>query len=268
MKKRAAVWGVLIGLLAGLGVTGPTQAQAAVSFPADLGFTGTVAPVEGNATLPDFGAWVIRHNLGPKIANGWITTETWAPSGTRLYGIRPSSDCQVNAAKTYRKCRTFGQIWLDGHDNQPAEGLRILIALTLVSKSILTCGKIKISYAEDPNPANNVAYFRVTKGGQPTTCFPKPKPVVKPKPSPSAKASSQASAAPSLSPSVTVPPSDLPTDPSASDLPAVLVADPAGTGFGSTVVIGAGALLIVLGGGILWLVRRRREAHIADISRE
>ncbi|NUT32256.1 MAG: hypothetical protein HOV79_04180 [Hamadaea sp.] len=245
MSRAAAV------LLAGLAVAAtaalPLMARPAPAVAAapraDLAIA--TSPVAGKVGQAVDVKYVIRNN-GPNavLPLSWVV-DVVAPAGTQIVNAGTAA-CEVVTAGRHLRCRYgFGL----------ASGDRKSLTVRVRVENVPTgCGRLALTYSDDPRPGNNTANIRITVDGLPASCA-----VASRSPSPSPKPSrTRASASPSPTSSEPAEPTEDET--SAEETYAPLTPsggeDGGGLGLGSILVIGGGAVLVALGGLLVWRLLR------------
>ncbi|NUT19417.1 MAG: DUF11 domain-containing protein [Hamadaea sp.] len=237
MWMRRVLAAVAVALVAGL-ATGAATAYAAPTT-ADLAVAA--AGVTGRVGQAVDVRYTVRNN-GP---NGVLsyTVDLAAPPGTRIVSTGGGL-CQP-ATGTHVKC-TYGAL---------ASGARRQLTLRLrIDSAPTSCGALSVGYADDPRPGNNRAGIRVVVDGQPRNCSGT---VTSPTPKPT---KSRVSPTPTDEPTVDVTgAADETTGTEDSPQPQTLPQDTVdgGLGLGSFLVIGGGAVLVSLGGVLLWWMLRK-----------
>lgn len=251
-----------------------TPAAADNNDPTDLGITGSVTSLDGY-TYPTFILLKFSlHNYGPNTINATRTTEIWAPGGTTIRSVPRDNTCTV-LSSTHIRCTTFGMNYVDGHNSTPTTGMPGTLEVLIKDPSkVWTCGKITVTYANDPDHSNDTGYLRLTQHGQPSSCSakkPSPKPSPKPAPKPqtstvkavalpSSTAGADVSPTPGLmseEPQPSLSESSAATDPVTNASPVTeLAGDSSGAGIGTIMAFIAGLCLVLIGAGLVWWRRR------------
>ncbi|NUO57161.1 MAG: hypothetical protein HOV78_10880 [Hamadaea sp.] len=248
MWMRRVLAAAAAALVAGL-ATGAATAYAAPTT-ADLGVSASA--VTGRVGQAVDVRYVLRNNGPQSAAPLTYTVHITAPPGTRIVSTG-GGVCQP-ATGTQARC-VYSAALADGARRQLTLRLRIDSAPT-------GCGAVAISYADDPRPGNNSAAVRVAVDGRPRTCSgtgtsPTPKPT-----------KSKVSPTPTDEPTVDV--TDEAAEETATDSPQpqVMPRDTVGgLGLGSVLVIGGGAVLVSLGGVLLWwMLRKDPEDDLDDTT--
>jgi hypothetical protein len=232
--------GLAAVLVAWLMIGGGTAVAAAPK--ADLAIA--TAPAAGTVGLAVDVRYVLRNNGPQAVAALSFAVDILAPHGTQI--ISPGGgSCQVITPGEQLRCRYGFQL---------AAGERHALALRLKIVTAPTgCGRVALTYANDPRPVNNAANVRVTVDGKPGSCAATTSPSASPKPS---RTKASASATPTAE--VT---EGLPADSTEAELTAAPQAGSddigGGTSFGSVLVIGGGVILVGLGGLLIWRMLRK-----------
>jgi hypothetical protein len=241
-RTLAGLAGVLVvwlGIGGGSALAAVPKADLAIGVSTSAGIVGQSVDVR----------YVIRNNGPGLVAPFTFVLDIVAPRGTQIISAGGGA-CEAVVAGEHLRCR-FGF--------QLASGERHALALRLkVVTAPSGCGRMGLAYGNDPRPANNVANVRVTVDGKPGNCTATSSPTPKP-------TRTKASATPSPSFDATQEPavdqtSEQPTPVVGADVDDV----GGGTSLGSILVIGGGAILVGLGGLLIWRMLRKEPEDDVD----
>lgn len=240
MWMSRVVAALLAGLAAAAAVAFSSAAQAAAPR-ADLAIAASA--VGGKVGQGVDVRYVIRNN-GPEtvLPLSWVV-DVVAPAGTRIVNTGAAA-CEVVTTGSHLRCRY--PVTVKSGDRLNAT-FRVRI-----DKAPTGCGRLALTYSDDPRPGNNAANVRVTVDGLPANC------AATATKSPSPKASRSRTASPSASPSEVVEPGALETSDEVTAAPPVAAGaeGDSGMGLGGMLVIGGGAILVALGGLLVWRLLR------------
>lgn len=268
MRLRQVLCAATAGMASMMIAAGPAAAAVPKADIAVKIQSSGHAPVGGTAMIV-----TELHNYGPNATlGGTLWVEINAPGGTvfapdtanRLGG----PGCSWITANRHVRCTITGMIYPDDDNPSGVYSFSTTWYKFVVKSRCTTAGRISYKYGNDPKLSNNSTALRVSVDGVgPASCTtpkPSPKPSTSPKPSPSSSASASLS-----------PPAVVTTDPSvsgvlaATDTPSPdpvteLAGDADSAGPGATLAVVGGVAALIVGGGLLWRLRRRPEEQTAE----
>ncbi|WP_027341921.1 hypothetical protein [Hamadaea tsunoensis] len=253
LRRLAAGWAaVFVALLAAWIMAAPARADVPKAD-LSLSASGKNGDVGESVEIK----FVVR-NAGPGMAApGAWSLDIAAPDGTQFAGggsVAQGGQC-VNASRGHLRC-TYAYPLLRGDRREMTLNLRI-------NAQPQTCGAMIVNYSNDPRPSNNGVNLRVTVGGQPRNCAAAARSA---SPSPKSSPSRKASPTPEATEAVV---DQVETTSTTESAPALAGASTdtggGGLGIGSVLVLGGGAVLVGVGGILMWrLLRRDPEDDIDD----